>query len=237
MSLRSLHSITALLALSLSLTTVNAANRCRLLMSSPLPVTMQDLRPVISANINGAEARVMLDTGSFFDFISPAAAAEFKLPLSYAPPWLYVGGIGGSIQPRMATAKTFEIAGIYARDAEFLVGDNDFGGGVDGIVGQNILRMDDIDYDFANGVLRFAKPEHCSGPAVAYWATALPIGMVRLRWTNDRQPLLMGEAAVNGHTIEVLFDTGDARSVLSLAAAKRARASRPTAPASPRRGR
>lgn len=208
--------------LALSVATASATNRCRLLMSPPLPVTMQDLRPVISANINGSTARFIVDTGSFFDILSPAAAAEFKLPLSYTPPWFYVSGVGGAIQPRMAIAKAFEIAGFRSRNAEFLVADNDFRGGVDGIVGQNLLRVADADYDFANGALRLAKAQDCRGPAVAYWAAELPIGMVRLRWTNERQPLLMGKAAVNGHKIEVLFDTGDPRSILSLAAAKRA---------------
>jgi tetratricopeptide (TPR) repeat protein/predicted aspartyl protease len=217
---RALGCIPLLLAASLS--AAAAADRCRLLMTPPLPVRMEDLRPVISTRIDGVEARFIVDTGSFFDFISPAAAAQFQLPITYAPPFFYVNGIGGSFIPKLATAKTFTVAGITSHGAEFLVGDNDFGGGIAGVLGQNLFRIMDVDFDFADGVLRFAKPEHCGNEALAYWASAQPIGVVDLHWTSERQPHLLGRASVNGHKIEVLFDTGSSRTILSLRAAERA---------------
>ncbi|MDE2450295.1 MAG: hypothetical protein KGO22_15075, partial [Gammaproteobacteria bacterium] len=69
------------LLLALSLSTAGAASQCKLTTFPPLPVKMENLRPVISASINGVDAQFMVDTGSFFDFLSPAAAAQFKLPL------------------------------------------------------------------------------------------------------------------------------------------------------------
>jgi tetratricopeptide (TPR) repeat protein len=217
---RALASISLVLAASLA--TAGAAESCKLLMYR-VPVKMEDLRPVISADINGTEARFMVDTGSFFDFLSPAAAGEFKLPLSYAPPYLQVSGVGGSsFVPRIATAKTFTVAGITARNAQFLVGNNDFEGGVAGILGQNIFRIADIDFDFANGVLRFVKPQSCRRHVLAYWATTQGVGVTDFRWTSDQQPNIITKAAVNGHRIDVLFDSGSWRSILSLDAAKRA---------------
>src|SRR6185437_13880858 len=119
-------------ATAASLSAASAADSCKLMMFR-VPVKMEDRRPVISAAINGTEARFIVDTGSFFDFLSPAAAAELKLPLSYAPPWYQVSGIGGSsFVPRIATAKTFTVAGITGHDAQFLVGNNDFEDGIDG---------------------------------------------------------------------------------------------------------
>jgi tetratricopeptide (TPR) repeat protein/predicted aspartyl protease len=210
------------LLLAASLSTAAAANRCRLVMTPPLPVRMEDLRPVIATEINGAEARFIVDTGSFFDFLSPAAAAEFKLPLTDAPTGYYVSGIGGSFVPRIATAKTFSVAGISGHDAAFLVGSNDFGGGIAGILGQNIFRIADVDFDFANGALRFVKPQHCGGDTMAYWATTQAIGVVDVDWTSVQRTHLIAKAAVNGHNIHVLFDTGAWRSILSLDAARRA---------------
>jgi len=208
--------------LAASLSVAGAADQCKLMMF-PLPIKMENRRPVISASINGAEARFIVDTGSFFDFLSPAAAAQFKLPQSYAPPWYQVSGVGGSsFVPKIATAKTFTVAGINSHDAQFLVGDNDFGDGIDGILGQNLFRLTDVDYDFANGMLRFVKPQHCGGHMLAYWATTQPYGVVDLQWTSDRQSHVLGTATVNGHSIRVLFDTGSWRTLLSLHAAKRA---------------
>jgi tetratricopeptide (TPR) repeat protein len=219
--LRRIACLSVLLAAALS--TAGAANRCRLLMSRPLPVTMEDLQPVVSADIDGVAARFIIDTGSFFDFLSPAAAARFKLPLVYAPPWYYVSGVGGAVIPKIATVKTFSLAGMSAKDAQFLVGNNDFGHGEAGLLGQNILRLADADFDFADGALRFVKPQHCGHLALAYWASPQQsVGEVDLHWTSRRRPELIGKAAVDGHDIHVLFDTGSAQTILSLAAAKRA---------------
>lgn len=214
--------VSLLLTVGLSMATAGGAHRCRIMTTPPLPVTMENLRPVIAASINGREARFMIDTGSFFDFISPAAAAQFKLPLSAAPPYAYVNGVGGGFIPQIATAKTFTVAGVPAHDAEFLVGNNDLQGGIAGLLGQNLFRIMDIEYDFANGVLRFDKPEHCGDEDLAYWATTQPVAVVNLHGTSERQPHLLARASVNGHDIEVLFDSGSGRTILSLRAAKRA---------------
>jgi tetratricopeptide (TPR) repeat protein len=222
---RHLGCLAALAAFSLTAslsTTADAARRCTLAMTPPLPVKMENLRPVISAGINGVDARFIVDTGSFFDFLSPAAAAQFKLPLRYAPPDFYVNGVGGSVVPMLATAKTFTVAGITTQYAEFLVGDNDFRGDVVGLLGQNLFRIADVDFDFADGVLRFVEPKHCRDQPLAYWAATQPVGEVDLHWTSPQRPQLIGKAAVNGHDIDVLFDTGSGRSILSLDAAKRA---------------
>src|SRR6185312_1195730 len=153
--------IAALLAVSLCATAAHAASRCKLLMTPPLPVRMDNLRPVITANINGVDAQFIVDTGSFFGFMSPAAAAQFKLPLTYAPPGYYVNGIGGSVIPQVATVDTFTVAGMRVHDAIFLVGTNDFQSGNVGLLGQNLFRIADVDYDFADGSLRFVNPSHC----------------------------------------------------------------------------
>jgi tetratricopeptide (TPR) repeat protein len=191
-------------------------------MSPPVPISMDDLRPVITADIDGVQARFMIDTGSSWNFLWPAAAAEFNLPLRDAPPGAYLNGIGGSFVPRIATAKTFSVAGISGRGAEFLVDNNDLGSGIDGILGQDLFRLTDVEFDFANGALRFVRPRHCGSDILAYWATTQSIQEVRVDWTSRQQTRLIAKAAVNGHGIHVLFDTGAWRSILSLDAARRA---------------
>jgi tetratricopeptide (TPR) repeat protein len=211
------------LLLALSPSSAGAASRCNLMMYPRVPVRMEDLQPIIAARIDGVEAQFIVDTGSFFDFLSPAAAAQFKLPLTYAPPGYFVTGVGGtSVQPQVATAETFTVAGITGHGAKFLVGENDFQGGVAGILGQNIFRLADLEYDFADGVLRFVKPQHCGGQVLAYWATTQPIATVGLSWMSDTQTDIIAKAAVNGHGIRALFDSGSWRTILSLRAAKRA---------------
>jgi tetratricopeptide (TPR) repeat protein len=218
---RALRWIPLLLALSLS--TAGAASRCNLVMYPRVPVRMDDLQPVLSAEINGIPAAFVVDTGSFFDFLSPAAATQFKLPLKYAPSGYYITGVGGSsVLPQIATADSFTVAGITGHQAVFLVGDNDFQGGIAGILGQNIFRLADVEFDFANGMLRFIKPQHCGGGMLAYWATTQAIGVVGLSSMSNDQTDIIAKASVNGHDVNAMFDSGSWRTILSLRAAKRA---------------
>jgi tetratricopeptide (TPR) repeat protein/predicted aspartyl protease len=210
------------LVLALCLASAHGAERCTLKRYT-LPVTMEGAKALVSARINGAEARFVVDTGAFYRSMSPAAAAQYKLDLRPAPFGMYVTGIGGSVIPRVATIKTFTLAGADLHDVDFLVAGNDGLAGAAGFLGENLFRaIGDLEIDLANGVLRLVRPEHCGRSELAYWATTQPIGVVDLHWTTQMQPHLIGEARLNGHTIRVLFDTGAGRSILSWRAAKRA---------------
>lgn len=214
---------------ALALPAMSMASGCHLTRFPLVPVTMEDLQPVIAGTINGADARFLVDTGSFWDFLSSAAAAQYKLQLTYPPPGYLVTGVGGFLQPRLARVKRFSVAGIPAQEAKFLVGDNDFGSDIAGIVGENLFRLADVEYDFANGTLRLIQPHHCGKTVLAYWADTQPVSTVDLDWMTDDNPFLIGKARVNGRTIRVLFDTGSAQSILSLDAAGRAGVT-PTSP-------
>ena len=222
MQARRLGWISALLGICLLTATAGAEDRCKITIDAQLPVKMDGLRAVVTANINGTDAQFIVDTGSFFDFMTRAAAAEFGLPLREAPPDYIVVGVGGREIPRVVTVKTFKVAGVSVHDAMFLVGNNDFRGSTVGLLGQNFFRLEDIDYDFANGALRFSRAEHCRGDEVAYWAGTQPVSAVDLNWTSPQRPHLIGRVAINGHAMEALFDTGSPRTILSLDAAKRA---------------
>ena len=54
---------------------------------------MDGTKALVSARINGAEARFVVDTGAFFQMISPAVAAQYKLELQPAPFGLRRAGI------------------------------------------------------------------------------------------------------------------------------------------------
>ena len=207
--------------LALLLPAAHAAGRCTM-RTFTIPVTMDGMKPLISASINGAEARFVVDTGAFFQIMSPAAAARYKLELHSAPFGLRIGGIGGAFRPDIATVKSFTLGGASFRDVQFLVGGNDRLHGVAGSLGENLFRINDLELDLANGLLRVVEPSHCGDQELAYWARTAPIAAVGLHWTTEARPHLIAEAQLNGHSIRVVFDTGAARSVLSRQAARRA---------------
>jgi tetratricopeptide (TPR) repeat protein len=200
---------------------VHAAEGCTLGRVAELPIAMSGTQPIITGKINNRDARFVLDSGAFFSLMSAATAAEFNLKLRAAPYGLRVEGVGGSATTQVATVKEFGIAGGLIHNVEFLVGGSDFGG--QGLIGQNFLERWDVEYDFANGVMRLFKPEGCRKSRLAYWLTPgqsfsemeiEPVAVARMH--------TIGEGYVNGQKIRVMFDSGAYTSVLSLKAAARA---------------
>jgi len=211
-----------LLPLALCASIAGVAAQCRLVQSPAIPVTMMGWRPTIPAELDGHKTRLLVDTGAFFDTLSPAEAAEFHLPLSSAPYGLYITGGLGNLVPKIATIKSLKVGPLSFGDATFLVAANDLGNGISGVLGQNLYRVLDVEFDFANGVMRFYHATDCARGSMAYWAnaTAQSVSVLKLEERQRSNPHLLGTVLVNGHAINAIFDTGAPTSLLSLAAAR-----------------
>jgi tetratricopeptide (TPR) repeat protein len=194
---------------------------CTLAKLAELPVTMEGLKPVISVKINGADARMVADSGAFYSILSPGSAAEFKLRLEPPPYGLRVSGIGGSTEIWVTTVKDFMLAGIPLGHVQFIVGGNEMNGAA-GFLGQNVLRVADVEYDLAAGAIRLLRPKGCRKETLAYWAKSEPVSVINIEPTGALFPHTIGTAYVNGTRIHVMFDSGAAASLLTLAAAERA---------------
>ncbi len=215
--------LTAIVIAGLSTLHTGAFAACKVAKYAELPVTMIGMRPTISAKINGQDARFLIDSGAFYSMLSGATAAQYGLKLSPAPLGLRVTGTNGAIDTSVAKVKVLTFAGVPVHKVEFLVGGNDLGGEVAGIVGQNLFRIGDVEYDLANGVIRLMRAEGCRHALLAYWVKpSEPYSLMEIAWPTRLQPHTTGEAFINGAKIRVLFDTGASTSVLSLKAAERA---------------
>jgi tetratricopeptide (TPR) repeat protein/predicted aspartyl protease len=185
---------------------------------------MVGTRPVFAAKINDQDVRFILDSGAFWSMISGAAAEEYKLKTHLAPYGLVVKGVGGTTTtPSVATVKSFNLAGISLSNLEFLVGGNEAGSGTVGVLGQNFLERFDVEYDLANGMIRLVKDENCGNAMLAYWLKPHdPYSVMTISRTTPVEPHTAGSAYINGIKIHVIFDTGAAKSILSLKSAARA---------------
>jgi tetratricopeptide (TPR) repeat protein len=197
---------------------------CKLGKMAELPVTMSNSKPILTAKINGEDARFVADSGAFFSMITEASAAQFKLKLAPAPWGLYVKAIGGNVEPSIATVKVFTLAGIPIKDVQFLVGGSTIRGSENvGVLGQNFFRIGDVEYDLAKGVIRLMHTEGCSHAVLAYWVKPSdPYSLMDIEAATPLSPHTTGTALINGAAIRVMFDTGAATSLLSLRAAARA---------------
>jgi tetratricopeptide (TPR) repeat protein len=189
-----------------------------------LPVTMSELRPLVTVGINDAEVTFIADSGAFYSMITEAAAEQLKLRLRRAPDWLRVEGIAGRAEVLTTRVERLTLKKTVIPNVEFIVGGNEPGAGAVGLLGQNFLAIADVDYDLGNGVIRIVYPgDDCKHAPLAYWAGSQPVVEIELeRPYGDRASRTASVAHVNGVKVRVLFDTGSPLSMLTLRAAKRA---------------
>jgi tetratricopeptide (TPR) repeat protein len=197
---------------------------CTLGRLAELPVTMNGLRPLVHAKINGTDALFIADSGAFYSSLTPTAAAQFKLRLVPAPFNFVVRGVGGDARSVWLTkVQTFTIFDLPVPNVDFLVLGNDLDEGVAGLLGQNIFRIADVEYDLAKGAIRLMRPNDCKNSNLAYWVQkSQPYSVIDIDLATRLEPHTMGVAYVNGSKIRVIFDTGAATSGLTPQAAKRA---------------
>ncbi|HLY51649.1 MAG TPA: tetratricopeptide repeat protein, partial [Steroidobacteraceae bacterium] len=190
-----------------------------------LPVTMEDMQPLVHAAINGKDALFIADSGAFFSILSPAAARQFNLTVEHVNHNVMAHGVGGASQVWMTTVKTFTIFNLDLPKVPFLVIDNDMGHGAIGVLGQNVFQLGDIEYDLADGVINVLRTHgDCRKTSLAYWANdkALPYSQIDINFAGPENPSTTGDAYVNGRRIRFKLDTGASASVLTLDAARRA---------------
>jgi tetratricopeptide (TPR) repeat protein/predicted aspartyl protease len=190
-----------------------------------MPITMRGTKPVADGKINGQDVTFVVDSGSFYSMLSPATAAQFKLPLQPARFGLVINGMGGSMGTPQVTSANVTLGGVaFPKKLDFYVGGNEAGVGARGIIGQNILGLADVEYDLANGVIRLIKQEgKCRSLDHPYWAkSGDSYSTMDLSWPTPDDPHTLGVGYLNGARIDVMFDTGAWASILSLRAAERA---------------
>ena len=201
-----------------------AAEQCKLGQLGELAVTMRGTRPLVHAGINGSDALFLVDSGASYSTLTAAAAAQYRLPLRNAPLGFAMRGVGGEARTMITIVKAFTIFGQPIPNVDFLVVDQSLGSGVAGLIGQNVFRLGDVEYDLAHGVIRIMQPDDCKHANLAYWAAAegKPSSVIDIDFASPYNPHTTGSAYLNGSRIRVMFDSGAWRSLLTLDAAKRA---------------
>lgn len=125
----------------------------------------------------------------------------------------------GGASARLGVARNFKLENQDFKRIEFLVAGDSLGD-ADGLLGQNILGVLDVEYDLANGVVRIFRNEGCDKAMLAYWASAsTSISVLSIPRSTPLEPHIYGRAFVNDRPIRVVFDTGAGHSLLKLSSA------------------
>jgi tetratricopeptide (TPR) repeat protein/predicted aspartyl protease len=215
----------ASLTVAVLASTITHAEPCQIVRAPDIPVTMSGLQPLVRAQINGQDALLLVDSGAFFSMLTPAAVQQFQLPSVPLPGVMWVEGVGGSEAARVARVRRFTLINHTWDDVEFVVAGSEIGAGAVGLLGQNVLRSADVEYDLANGVIRLVRPKgDCKRTSLAYWADAAgkTYSVIDIEPATAAQPHSKSVAYLNGVKLHVMFDTGAEQSILTLGAAKHA---------------
>ena len=192
-------------------------------MVAELRVTMQGHRALASVKVNGADAKMIVDTGAFWNIMTPGYAARYNLSLRSESGFVLQGVGGETDKVFIGTAQDFSIAGASYHGVTFVVTDKGLDSGAIGLLGENFLSNADVEYDLANGVIRFFKPDGCSKTDLSYWVgPQQPYSIVDMDDFNAGNARIASTALVNGQRIRVMFDTGAGSSMLSTKAAWKA---------------
>ena len=179
---------------------------------------------VVTTKLGGQEARFQVDTGAFFSTLTPEAATQVGLHHATPPPGyinqLSVSGVGGEDQAWLGETTDFTFAGIPLKRMQFVVLSH-FHSNTVGLLGENLLSFADVEYDFANGIMRYFRAQDCRDVSLAYWANGnynvIPIEPYR----PPESIHIKGTVEINGKPVRVIFDTGAGVTTLTRAAAER----------------
>jgi predicted aspartyl protease/lipoprotein NlpI len=214
--------VAAMASLCLAGASMAASTTCHL-SQVEMPVRIVNHRPVAFLKLNGTEVPMLVDSGAFFSMLQPATAAELKLPLGELPRNLSVHGYAGRIESKLTRVEQVTLGATTLRDVEFIVGGNELGSGIRGVLGRNFLSMADTEYDLAHGMVRLVFPEGaCDKTPLAYWAGDAPlIEAPLLSRKRDDSNAIRVPVSVNGQRLTAVMDTGAVSTRLTLRAARR----------------
>ena len=175
--------------------------------------------PIITIDINGRPANLVLDTGAGATTLTRSSAERLGVRMSELGFEMY--GVGGVRHVYRGIAARMRIGGLSA-DGFSLAGQDFFDrpedAELDGLFGMNLMAAYDVDLDLpGNHVVIYQADGNCGKPTVALQP---PLYMVPLEFIkNDRQADV--ELSIDGHRIRAVIDSGAAKTVMFRSAASR----------------
>ena len=207
----------------LALMSPERARACTLGRLAELPLTLDGASPLVTAQVNGRDAAFLVDSGAFYSLLTPRGAAALGVRPNHVFADAELVGVGGVVRAQVAIADTFRLAGATFSKVAFLLEDTPYAPSATGVLGQNVWRLGDVEYDLPEHTIRLFAPHDCdTGPGLAYWAGDAHVSQLALAVATPEQPHATALIAVNGVRLRALFDTGAQRSMISPAAAARA---------------
>jgi predicted aspartyl protease len=171
----------------------------------------------VPLTIAGRDLTVAIDTGGVDSMINQSVVDQLGLHSEIFTN-VRVEMFGGRRIDHIATAHDIVFGGLKAHTMPFLVmPDAGLAGDIQGILGPDILRAYDDDFDFANMTFALFQPSHCEGSLV-YWTRD---DHSEIPFKVDFTGHIQFPVTLDGQEISVLLDTGAESSMIDLETAER----------------
>ena len=154
---------------------------------------------VIPANVGGQMAPMTIDTSAAISELTDDTVSA--LHLRTVPNQFGLYSISGSHDELGAAASPFGIGNIVAKSFVFRIGRRRSESA--GMIGADILKNYDVDFDLGGGKLNFVSQDHCFGKVV-HWQTG-PVAVVPITVLPDGRFVMSVE--IDGHPLNALLDT------------------------------
>lgn len=202
-----------LLLFALAACAADPALDCRLDKVAELPVQRMNNVPVLTVEINGKPASLILDTGSDATVLTRVAAR--RLGVAEGGAVRTIGGAGGKAQVAVARIDTLALGPVLLSGARALLADAP-APPIDGLLGIDVMVDYELELDVPQGRVTLYRARSC--------ITAQP------NWTGPIIRLPVQQKAGSGHLfvpveadgekLRGMLDSGASRSTLSLQAAE-----------------
>lgn len=194
---------------------------CKYVKIAELPLRFHghSLEPMVDGSINGARARMLVDTGAQHSFLTNPALDKFNL--NARPTSVRMEGIGGSSRMYSAQVSEFSVGPTRSRGVTMgVIGDMGVTPDYDALVGADFLFQADVEIALTEHALRFFRPLECGADSfLAYWTDDAVV--VPLTGSFGRSKNNTFTVKLNGVELDAIIDTGAERTVVFEHAARK----------------
>ncbi len=202
-----------LLLMSLSACASGPEPGCSLEKVAELPIDFTHKVPVVTVQINGKPARMIIDTGSDGTVLTQRAAA--RLGVAAGADTRKLGGAGGPATVAVARADSIAIGGGVQQNERVSIADMP-NLGADGLIGIDVLVDYELDLDIPNRRATFYRARACAEALPAF-----PGQIIRLPTQQQaRSGHIFVSVTVDGEPLRGMLDSGASTSTLSLQSAE-----------------
>ncbi len=186
---------------------------CALQQVTELPLQAFGTVPLVTADINGRPASLVLDTGSDLTMLSRAAAGRLGVAWDERSP-VAIGGAGGAAQAFATTVPSLALRGAATSSVRVLVAQA-LPPPIEGVLGINVLIGYELDLDVPHRRLVLYRARPCPA-ALPPWSAPF----ARLPTQQQRSGHLFVSGELDGQPVFGLLDTGASNTTVGLAAAR-----------------